>query len=42
MAYIKGAKINFSLYFNKYGYKHIAIYGMGKLGKHLQQELKRQ
>lgn len=37
---LKEQKINFSLYFNKYGYKHIAIYGMGKLGKHLQQELK--
>lgn len=32
--------ISFSSYFEKYGYKKIAIYGMGRLGTHLQWELR--
>lgn len=36
---LRDHKINFSSYFEKYGYKNIAIYGMGRLGAHLLQEL---
>lgn len=38
---LKELHIDFSDYFKKYNYKKIAIYGMGKLGKHLLYELKK-
>lgn len=34
-------KVNFSIYLEKYRYKKVAIYGMGKLGIHLLNELKK-
>lgn len=37
--YIKEKNVDFSDYFKKYNYNTIAIYGMGKLGKHLYNEL---
>ena len=36
---LKERRIDFSLYFNRYGYQNIAIYGMGRLGMHLLYEL---
>lgn len=36
---IKEKGINLSAFFKKYGYQNIAIYGMGKLGTHLLNEL---
>lgn len=38
---LKEKDIEFSTYFKKYNYQVIAIYGMGKLGKHLYNELKK-
>lgn len=37
--YLRDHQINVSNFFDKYGYKKIAIYGMGKLGLHLLNEL---
>lgn len=36
---LKEHSVDFSLYFQKYGYHRIAIYGMGRLGVHLLNEL---
>ncbi len=36
---LKEQKVDFAVYFKKYGYQNIAIYGMGKLGMHLLSEL---
>lgn len=38
---LKEDGIDFSTYFKKYNYQRIAIYGMGKLGSHLFNELKK-
>lgn len=37
--YLRDHDINLALFFEKYGYKNVAIYGMGRLGKHLLYEL---
>ena len=37
--YLRDHNVDFSLYFKKYGYQNVAIYGMGKLGVHLLHEL---
>lgn len=37
--YIRDREINLSQFFKKYGYHNVAIYGMGKLGRHLLYEL---
>lgn len=37
--YLRDHQINVSDFFHKYGYREIAIYGMGKLGRHLLYEL---
>ena len=37
--YLRDHEINVSQFFNRYGYRNIAIYGMGKLGRHLLHEL---
>lgn len=37
---LKERRVYFDSYFIKHGYKNIAIYGMGKLGNHLLNELK--
>lgn len=37
---LKQQKVDFAEYFNKYGYQKIAIYGMGRLGMHLLNELR--
>lgn len=37
---LKEQKVDFAVYFKKYGYKNIAIYDMGKLGMHLLNELR--
>lgn len=37
--YLRDHTVNVSRFFNKYGYRQIAIYGMGKLGRHLLYEL---
>ncbi|NBH82480.1 hypothetical protein D7X88_05035 [bacterium C-53] len=37
---LKENTANFSMYFKKYGYHNVAIYGMGKLGIHLLHELR--
>lgn len=38
--YLRDCSVNVSQFFYKYGYQKIAIYGMGKLGKHLLHELR--
>ena len=40
--YLKNHKINVSHFFRKYGYQDVAIYGMGKLGRHLLYELSKE
>lgn len=37
--YLRDRKANLSRFFYKYGYRNVAIYGMGKLGRHLLYEL---
>lgn len=37
--YLRDHSVNVSQFFRKYGYRNIAIYGMGKLGRHLLYEL---
>lgn len=37
--YLRDQEVNVSQFFDKYEYQHIAIYGMGKLGRHLLHEL---
>lgn len=39
--YLRDRSINLSQFFYKYGYQKVAIYGMGRLGKHLLYELKK-
>lgn len=37
--YLRDREINLSQFFKKYGYSNVAIYGMGKLGRHLLYDL---